>query len=123
MDLKTYAEQASRTMPILGSMQDDNMHMILGMVTEVGELADVFKKNMAYGKEIDWTNVYEELGDLMWYVINFCTANAIDLEAVLYTNVRKLETRYPEKFSGEAAINRDVQKERATLEGSIEEWE
>lgn len=123
MDLKTYAGQALRTMPGLGSMQDDNMHMILGMVTEVGELADVFKKNMAYGKEIDWTNVYEELGDLMWYVINFCTANAIDLEAVLHINIRKLETRYPEKFSGEAAINRDVQKERATLEGSIEEWE
>lgn len=122
MDLKTYAEQASRTMPILEDMQKDNMHMILGMVTEVGELADVFKKNMAYGKEIDWTNVYEELGDLMWYVINFCTVNAIDLETVLHINIRKLETRYPEKFSGEAAINRDVQKERATLEGSIEEW-
>lgn len=122
MDLKTYAGQALRTMPRLEDMQKDNMHMILGMVTEVGELADVFKKNMAYGKEIDWTNVYEELGDLMWYVINFCTANGIDLEMVLHMNLRKLETRYPEKFTEEAAINRDVDKERVTLEGSIEEW-
>lgn len=116
MDLKQYAEKAGRTSAILADQLTSNVHMILGLTTEVGELADVFKKNIAYGKEIDWVNCQEEVGDLMWYLINFCTINNFDLERILDQNIAKLEARYPEKFTEELAHNRDLEKERKILE-------
>lgn len=93
-----------------------NVHMVMGMQTEVGELQDVFKKNLAYGKKIDWTNVKEEIGDLMWYIAEFCNTNGFDLEDILATNIAKLKARYPEKFTAENAINRDTDTERQILE-------
>lgn len=120
MNLKRYSEEAWRTCPFL----DENlMHMVLGLVTESGELADAMKRNLAYGQDLDVVNLKEEVGDLMWYIINLCRFLNTDLEDILDMNIAKLRVRYPEKFTEEAAINRDVDKERVTLEGSIEEWE
>lgn len=118
MNTQEYSQKAIRTMAKL-TKDTDNLHMILGMVTETGELADVFKKNMAYKKEIDWVNVKEEVGDLMWYIINFCSINGFDLEEIMETNIKKLETRYPEKFTEENAINRNLQEERKILETGL----
>jgi NTP pyrophosphatase (non-canonical NTP hydrolase) len=116
MDFKTYMEQASRTCAILDSKEQDNLHMVLGMLTEAGELADVFKKELAYNKPIDWVNVSEEIFDIMWYIANFCRINEIDCEKGLEINIAKLRARYPEKFTEENANNRDLEKERKILE-------
>lgn len=116
MNIKTYTELTERTCANLNNPLLDNLHMILGMVTETGELADVFKKNMAYGKEIDWVNTQEEIGDLMFYIASFCRINNFDLESILENNIKKLMTRYPNKFTKEDAINRNLQAERKVLE-------
>lgn len=126
LDLQSYTQAAARTCPSLGKISGapdvqnyallDNLHMTVGMVTEVGELVDVFKKNLAYNKPIDWVNVEEEVADVMWYLVNFCRINSIDLEKALYNNIQKLKVRFPDKFTGEAAINRDTIKERVELE-------
>lgn len=116
MDIKEYSEAIKRTRADLKYKEKDNLHMVLGIVTEAGELADVFKKNMAYNKKIDWVNVPEEIGDLLWYICNFCNINGIDIEKVMETNVEKLKFRYPEKFTDEKANNRDLEKERKILE-------
>ena len=115
MDVNEYVKLAARTNAPLDS-DDENIHMILGMLTEVGELADVFKKNMAYNKPIDWVNVEEELGDLLWYVACFCDMNTLDLENIMKKNINKLRVRYPEKFTEEKAKNRDLKTERKLLE-------
>jgi len=36
-----------------------------------------------------------ELGDIMWYWMNSCSALGIDPNDVIAENVRKLEKRYP----------------------------
>ena len=87
----------------MSTKQADNIHMALGMVTEAGELADIFKKNLAYKKPIDWINAREEVGDIMWYLVNFCSMNGFDLEEILERNIAKLKARYPEKFTEENA--------------------
>jgi NTP pyrophosphatase (non-canonical NTP hydrolase) len=97
----------------------------LGLVTEAGELTDVLKKYLIYGKPIDWTNVSEELGDSQWY-----TALAIDVtgevvqgvtwEGIFDQNIAKLKARYPEKFTEQAALNRNLESERRILEGSYD---
>lgn len=116
MDLKEFSEKVELTRASLESRGIDNIHMLFGMVTEVGELVDVFKKKIAYGKIIDWINVKEEVGDLLWYVIGFCNINGWDLEEILDTTAKKLESRYKGKFSQEKAKNRNLQEERSVLE-------
>lgn len=116
MEIKEYQQQSIRTCANLDSTLLDNIHMVLGMQTESAELSDVFKKNLAYNKDIDWINIKEELGDLMWYIANMCNINGWDLRDILDTNINKLQSRYPDKFTTDKAINRDLLKERSILE-------
>lgn len=96
-------------------LQDD-LHMVLGMQTEVAEIADAYKKHMAYGKKLDLVNVKEEVGDAMWYIANLCNLHGWDLREIMATNIAKLVARYPEKFDRDKAVNRDLDRERNILE-------
>lgn len=116
--IEQYIEDANRTN---APMPDEytkltEIHMLMGMMTEVGELTDVYKKNLAYGKEIDITNVKEEIGDLMWYIAGFCKVNNFNLIEIMQTNIKKLKSRFPDKFTTENALNRDLRRERDILE-------
>lgn len=44
------------------------MHALLGLVTEIGELADAIKRHAIYGKPLDKVNVMEECADCWWYL-------------------------------------------------------
>jgi NTP pyrophosphatase (non-canonical NTP hydrolase) len=116
MKLKEYQEWTKNTCAKLDNQVLDTIHMLMGMTTEVGELTDCFKKQLAYNKEIDFINVAEEIGDIMFYIASFCRINNLDLENIIETNAKKLESRYPEKFTEYHAINRDLKKERQILE-------
>ena len=116
MQLKEYCEKANRTNAELEDTQLNDLHMILGMVTEIGELADTFKKELAYKKDLDWINIKEELGDIFWYLGNFCYINDINPEEILDINIAKLQSSYPDKFTEHNALNRDLEKERIILE-------
>jgi NTP pyrophosphatase (non-canonical NTP hydrolase) len=116
--IEKYQELSKRTNVDLGSLLNNNLHMIMGISTESGEIVDVFKKHLAYSKEIDYINIKEEIGDLMFYIVNMCNINGWDLREILDTNIAKLEARYPEKFTEEQAIHRDLVAERQILEGA-----
>jgi NTP pyrophosphatase (non-canonical NTP hydrolase) len=116
MKLNDYVEWTDNTRADLACQEDDITHMLFGMITEIGELVDIFKKDMAYKKPVDWVNVNEEIGDLMYYVASFCRINYLNLEQIILTNKEKLEARYPEKFTEHHALNRDLDKERKILE-------
>jgi NTP pyrophosphatase (non-canonical NTP hydrolase) len=116
MQINDYSNWTENTCAKLENQTADILHMLLGIATESGELADVFKKNIAYNKSIDWVNVQEEIGDLMFYIASFCRICDLNLQDIIDNNVKKLETRYPDKFSAEKAINRNLEKERKILE-------
>jgi len=116
MQIKEYVTLSERTCAKLDNQVLDTFHMLSGMMTELGELTDPFKKQLAYNKPVDFINVQEELGDMMWYIANFCRINNFDLEKILQNNIDKLKARYPEKFTVEDAINRNLDKERKILE-------
>jgi NTP pyrophosphatase (non-canonical NTP hydrolase) len=118
MEIQTYQFKATRTLAEIDGNILDDLHMIIGMQTEVAEIADVYKKHIAYKKPIDYVNIKEELGDAMWYIANLCNIHGWDLRDILATNIAKLEARYPEKFTEENALNRDLVIEREILEGS-----
>lgn len=116
MKTKEYQKEAKRTLASLGSKLGDEMHMAMGLVTEAGEFLDVYKKTYAYDKKIDYVNLKEELGDILWYIANFCNVNKWSMEEVMEININKLKVRYPEKFTQENAINRNLEEERKVLE-------
>lgn len=121
MEYKDYQKESKRTCPNLNDQLRqglaDEMHMVLGISTEAGELLDAYKKHFAYGKELDKINVGEEIADIMWYVSNLCRMLNIDMEEMLQRNISKLKARYPEKFDEIKALNRNLEKEREILEG------
>jgi NTP pyrophosphatase (non-canonical NTP hydrolase) len=101
-----YASKARRTLS-----SNDNVieHMIIGLVTEAGELMDAWKKHKFYGRDLDIQNIKEELGDIHWYLgilhdeIGYSEKEARD------DNITKLQKRYPDKFKD--VIKRDINNE------------
>ena len=69
MNYKNYQEESKRTCPNLSDNLreglSDELHMVMGISTEAGELLDAYKKHFAYGKELDVVNVGEEIADIM----------------------------------------------------------
>lgn len=66
MTFAQYSPLALRTAKPLPHEQQ-LMHAELGLVTEVGELADNIKKHVVYGKPFDAVNLMEEVADAFWY--------------------------------------------------------
>ena len=182
-----YQGLAMRTCPDMGDHYLNERHMNLGVITEIGETLDIFKKYLAYQKPIDLVNLGEELADQSWYIVNKARFQMIPLEddfekvvasvadmmqnqmfteeglpkevrteatltimlanycnmtgnyfnapivqlatlnvlaswyeldyfQLLTNNIEKLKVRYPEKFTPEAALDRDLDAEREKLE-------
>jgi len=125
MDPKTYVEAALKTEnidypAIADRLQDVTtiriLHAVMGMVTEAGELMDAVKNCIIYGKPIDTINIKEEGGDSFWYQALLSKAAGYTFESAMEANIAKLSSRYPEKFTETAALNRDLVKERRVLE-------
>lgn len=82
MTISEYQKLAQRTCNDLGSLQENVTHMKLGIYTEVGELLDVIKKHLAYGRPMDIVNVGEEIADATWYVVNEATFNKVTIHHI-----------------------------------------
>lgn len=52
----------------LGSRALQRNHAVLGMLGELGELADAWKKHWIYSQPLDLGNILEELGDFAFYL-------------------------------------------------------
>ena len=70
----------------------------IGLSAESGEFNEIIKKMFFQGKPLNEENLFHmkrELGDIMWYWMNACTALGLDPNDVINENVKKLESRYP----------------------------
>ena len=79
-----------------------NMALLLtgsiGMASEGGEFAEIVKKCIFQGKPLDADTIFHakrELGDIIWYWVNSCSALGLDPNEVIEENVNKLKARYP----------------------------
>lgn len=102
-------------------MDPNALHYVLGIVTEAGELADIYKKAYAYGKPFDRQHIKEELGDLMWYLAMLCRLYDFDMSEILRTNIDKLRVRFPRNFTKFDAVYRDLKAENKILGKKNEE--
>lgn len=108
MNLHEFEKESARTMipHIHLLMPTESIHAIVGVASEAGELLDVVKKSLFYGQEPDLTNLREEIGDLMWYIMALVRSEGWDLEEILDENIKKLRLRYPDQFTQEHAALR-----------------
>ena len=92
-------------------------HAVVGIATEGTELVEALMEVVSGISTLDTVNLKEEgLGDVCWYQAILADALGADWEQNLETNIAKLRKRYPDKFTSENAINRDLVTEREILE-------
>lgn len=107
MTADEYQKLAVRTMNPKLTNHETTMHALFGMVSEVGEVMDIYQKTYQ-GHEFDQEHVVRELGDLLWFITEYCAVNYITLEEVMQKNIAKLKMRYPMGFAESDSLNRDV---------------
>ena len=81
-------------------------NMCMGLAGEIGEVIDIMKKHIYQGKELDITDVIEEVGDVLWYIANFCNINNITMDECMESNMKKLRKRFPNGFTVKDANER-----------------
>ena len=83
----------------------------IGMQAESGEFSEIIKKIIFQGKEFNEDerfHLMRELGDVLWYWVQGCTALGYTPQEVMEENINKLESRYPNGFDVTMSENRQV---------------
>lgn len=100
-----YQKLAARTMsPDMTDMQIEH-HALHGMVGEIGEIHSLYQK-VYQGHEIEEEHLKKEVGDLLWFIAEYCTVMGWDLESVMRLNIDKLKARYPDGFEADRSLHR-----------------
>jgi len=71
-----------------------DLHMVVGISGEAGELLDAVKKAVIYNKPLDRENVVEELGDIEFYMEGLRQSIGITRQETIDSNIAKLGKRY-----------------------------
>ena len=117
MDFPTYAQTVTlRARPMPPDQQ--LIHAQIGMLTELGELGDLIKREFAYGKEFDRINLLEEVGDIFWYLVLYCELQMHP--ARLDEMVRDAQATYQGTPESDEKVLRTLGRYIAKLAGSKE---
>ncbi len=82
---------------------------VIGMQSETGEFAEIVKKCIFQGKDLDDASKYHlmrELGDIIWYWSQGVMSLGYSPSQVIEENIKKLEKRYPDGFEVFRSENR-----------------
>lgn len=120
MEIQEFQEKSVRTLNTNLLPRESISNMCMGISGEAGEVIDHIKKNFYQGHELDKDHMKEELGDLMFYIVNLATMLDIEMVDVLQGNVDKLLKRYPNGFDENKSINRPRRKP-ATINQEFED--
>ena len=110
MNINTYAQQARRTQNPKLTKAETALHSLFGMASEVGEINSIFQHHYQ-GEIVEKEKLEKELGDLMWFIIEFCDMYGIDPSYMLRTNINKLKKRYPNGFTEKESAERHNSEE------------
>lgn len=105
MNMNKYQELAGRTINPKLSANEMTMHALHGLAGEVGEVHSLFQK-VYQGHELDTEHLKKEIGDVLWFVAELCTACGFKLDDIAQMNIDKLKARFPKGFDAEKSVNR-----------------
>ena len=107
----TTSEESLHTEALVDRLMDLHVHhsvefsqlltASIGMQAESGEFSEIIKKIIFQGKEFteeEKFHLMRELGDVLWYWVQGCTALGYTPQQVMEENIKKLESRYPNGF-------------------------
>ncbi len=103
------AEVLKAGLPAVVQRPNFFIHGLIGAATEAGELLELLTG------QSEKFNPLEEVGDILWYLNLALTSIGATFEEAMAANIAKLATRYPEKFTTERALNRDLEAEAKAL--------
>lgn len=108
LQMNEYQERAMSTLNP-GVYVDSKLMLlngILGMNGEAGEVADILKKHLFQGHELDAEKIMNEAGDVLWYIALVAESLGYTLEQFAEFNLAKLRARYPKGFNVDGSVNR-----------------
>ena len=99
MTINEYQKEAMRSAnpQSLNDQAKGLSNTALGLCGESGEVADMIKKHLHQGHDLDKEHMVKELG---------ATIIGYDLEDILQMNIDKLRARYPEGFDARRSQHR-----------------
>lgn len=100
-----YQKLASRTMNNTLTLKESEFHALHGMVGEIGEIHSLYQK-VYQGHEFDEEHMKKEVGDLLWFIAEFCTSHGWTLEDIMQLNIDKLKARFPDGFDADHSLHR-----------------
>lgn len=91
MDIEDYQFKARQT--AIYPAEQSVIYPMFGLVGELGEFCNKYKKIWRDGREFPVADMVSELGDVLWYYSNLCSDLGLTLEQISETNVEKLLAR------------------------------
>ena len=105
MEVIQYQGLAWRTINPALTHEQMKDHALKGMVGEIGEINSIYQK-VYQGHEFDEEHIKKELGDLLWFIAEYCTAWEWSLDDICQMNIDKLRARFPDGFEVDKSIHR-----------------
>jgi NTP pyrophosphatase (non-canonical NTP hydrolase) len=109
MKFDDYQKQAT-LLNVSGDSPLKNEILVLGVVGEAGEVADKWKKVLAYHNgeftDEDIAEIGKELGDVIWYVAALAESLGISFGNIAQQNLEKLHSRHTRGVVRGAGDNR-----------------
>lgn len=105
MKAREYQELAGRTINKELSMVELENHALHGMVGEIGEIHSIYQKKYQ-GHIVNEEHAKKEVGDLLWFIAEYCTMHDWDMGEIMQMNIDKLKARYPQGFETSKSLNR-----------------
>lgn len=106
INFDTYVQDAIRTAKRSDDLKFNLVHAALGLSGEAGEFTDAVKKAVIYNRDVDRTNLIEELGDALWYIALAAHSLGVPMSHIAQLNIDKLRKRYPDAYSDHHAAAR-----------------
>lgn len=100
-----YQHLAARTINEKLTPTGQEHHALYGLCSEVGELHGLYQKSYQ-GHPLDREHAKKELGDILWFVAEYCTSQGWKLDDIMTLNIEKLKARYPEGYDDWHSLHR-----------------
>lgn len=75
-----------------GQMAEE-LHAVLGITGEAGEVAELYKKFIRGDSPLDQTKLIKELGDVMYYIVTLARLHGLKASEITHANIVKLTDR------------------------------
>lgn len=94
--------------------QAQYMHGMAGLLSELEEIDEAVQTKGRH-------EIAVEIGDALWFLEEIAASQGLTLGVCAAAMDAKLRRRYPEKFSNEAALHRNLLAEQMAYEEAVEE--